>query len=232
MSATTTWSLAARGSPDAINALGTGETVNGGSGLDTINLFGNWAQRRMAVGATTRSTRSPTGKRQPACGSGATTFGVYSNNDLPITGGAGPGTLTVTGTGDTVTAGSGNLNIAAEGPNFTFNDSAQLYADTITGFSQAAGDRIHLTTDTAANAVANAQLVDGGQDTLITLSDHSTILLKGVNHIDSSFFEVDLVACPDPRGKPEPLQRGALVPRFAFGHRSASDILAGCRNNS
>jgi hypothetical protein len=30
--------------------------------------------------------------------------------------------------------------------------------------------------------------VNHGQDTLITLNDGSTILLKGVNHIDHSFF--------------------------------------------
>jgi hypothetical protein len=78
--------------------------------------------------------------------------------------------------------------IEAAGSPFTFNDSSNLYADTVIGFDQGAGDRIHLTTDTVWDALANSQLVNGGQDTLITLSDHSTILLKGVNSINSNFF--------------------------------------------
>jgi hypothetical protein len=58
----------------------------------------------------------------------------------------------------------------------------------VTGFVQSAGDRIHLTTDTVSNALAHSTSVNGGQDTLITLSDGSTILLKSVASINSSFF--------------------------------------------
>ena len=71
----------------------------------------------------------------------------------------------------------------------TFADGPNTYSDTVTGFSQASGDTIHLTgSDTPAYAVANATPQNGGADTLITLNDGSTILLKGVSHIDSSFF--------------------------------------------
>ena len=63
-----------------------------------------------------------------------------------------------------------------------------FFDDTVFGFDQSAGDRIHLVTDTVANAVANSTLVNSGHDMLITLSDGSTILLSGVSHIDSTVF--------------------------------------------
>ena len=80
------------------------------------------------------------------------------------------------------------------GSNETFVDGAltgsgNTYSDTVVGFNQAAGDRIHLTgTDTTAFAIAHTTQVNGGQDTLIALNDASTILLKGVTHIDAGFF--------------------------------------------
>ena len=93
------------------------------------------------------------------------------------------------GAGDSVTAGSGASAINfLNAANQTFIDSSNVYADTIVSFDQAAGDRIHLTTDTVTNAVANSTQVNNGADTLVSLSDGSTILLKGVTHIDSSFF--------------------------------------------
>jgi hypothetical protein len=69
-------------------------------------------------------------------------------------------------------------------------DGPNAYADTVVGFSQSAGDRIDLTGsgNTVSGAVASQTQVNGGQDTLITLTDSSTILLKGITHIDSSFF--------------------------------------------
>jgi hypothetical protein len=56
------------------------------------------------------------------------------------------------------------------------------------GFDQAAGDRIHLTTDSVTNALAHSTSVNGGLDTLITLSNSSTILLKFVSHMGGSFY--------------------------------------------
>jgi len=68
-------------------------------------------------------------------------------------------------------------------------DSGTSYADTVVGFSQGLGDTIKLTGgDTSAYALAHSTQVNGGADTLITLNDGSTILLKGVSHIDGSFF--------------------------------------------
>jgi hypothetical protein len=69
---------------------------------------------------------------------------------------------------DTITAGAGPADIILSGGSETFVDSAHAYPDTLTGFSQVGGDRIHLTTDTPSNAVANSALVNGGQDKLIT----------------------------------------------------------------
>ena len=170
---------------DTINAFGSGDTINGGSGPDFIEGFGDHS---VVNGGSGNDTINAFANNDTINGgSGTDTINVYGNNDTVI-GGSGPSTVTLTGNGDTVTAGSGDMNIGAYNGNFTFNDTATLYADTIVGFNQTAGDRIHLTTDTPANAVANSALVNGGQDTLITLSDHSTILLKGVNHIDTGFF--------------------------------------------
>jgi hypothetical protein len=92
------------------------------------------------------------------------------------------------GANDTVSAGSGNNVIYMGGANQTLLDDSSVYNDTVMGFAQASGDRIHLTTDTIVNAVGHSTQVNGGADTLITLSDSSTILLKGVAHIDNSFF--------------------------------------------
>jgi hypothetical protein len=69
-----------------------------------------------------------------------------------------------------------------------FSDGPSLYTDTVSGFIQSAGDSIHLTTDTVGNAVAHSTQVNSGQDSLISLSDGSSILLQGVSHIDPGFF--------------------------------------------
>ncbi len=61
-------------------------------------------------------------------------------------------------------------------------------SDTVVGFEEGNTDRGSLTIDPAKNAVAYSGLVDGGQDTPVTLGDSSTILFKGGSHIDSSFF--------------------------------------------
>jgi Ca2+-binding RTX toxin-like protein len=151
--------------PDLINVIGTGETVTGGGGNDTLNVFGS--------GDTVFG------------GAGADTIGLYGDGDA-AKGGSGPATIFATGTGDTVTAGSGNETINALGSHFTFDDSSNVYNDTVVGFSQSAGDTIKLS-DTG-HTVANTALVNGGVDTLITLSDSSTILLKGITHVDTGFF--------------------------------------------
>src|SRR5262249_46600560 len=124
-------------------------------------------------------------------GSGADLINVFGSSSQ-INQGTGSDTINVIGNADTVTAGSsagtnqGTVNFL--GSNMTVADGGNPFTDTVFGFDQATGDRIHLTTDTVANAVAHSTQVNGGADTLVTLSDGSTILLKGVTHIDSSFF--------------------------------------------
>jgi hypothetical protein len=150
--------------PELINGTGTGDTITAGSGNDTINVFNS--------------------NDTVIAGSGSDTIGLYGNADV-VTGGTGPGTIITGGTGDTVNAGSGNLDIIKAAGTLQFNDnSSVLYSDTVVGFSQAAGDHIHLAT---GDTVANTALVNGGQDTLITLSDNSTILLKGVTSTTGIF---------------------------------------------
>jgi hypothetical protein len=92
------------------------------------------------------------------------------------------------GANDTVWAGSDDNVIYMGGANQTLLDTSSVYADTVVGFSEASGDRIHLTTDTVSDALTHSIQVNGGADTLITLADTSTILLKGIATIDSSFF--------------------------------------------
>jgi hypothetical protein len=67
-------------------------------------------------------------------------------------------------------------------------DGPVVFHDTVIGFSQSQGDSIHLTADTAADALAHSTQVNQGADTLISLANGSTILLKGVGSIGASFF--------------------------------------------
>ena len=157
---------------DHINVTTSFDSVNGGSGNDTIDVAGY---------ADTISA-----------GSGATELvNVTGAFDL-VNLGTGADSATVTGAFDTVSSGlasganQGLINLS--GTAMTLSDGPNKYADTVVGFDHAAGDTIHLTTDTVANAVANSAQVNSGADTLVTLSDGSTILLKGVTHIDSTFF--------------------------------------------
>jgi hypothetical protein len=171
------------GGPDTITATGNDDAITGGSGADIVNATGLGDTITAGSGGGTFNAEgnddSMTG------GSSADTIGLFGSDGV-VNGGAGGGTITITGVGDTVNAGAGNLTINPGGSNFQFNDdSSAVYNDTVVGFSQPSGDRIHLTgTDT----VATTTLVNSGQDTLITLSDHSTILLKGVTSVDNSFF--------------------------------------------
>ncbi len=147
--------------------IGDNDTITGGPGGDTIWTIGN--------------------NESIAGGVGNDLFGLLGDNST-IDGGGGNDTVYVSGDHDTVAGGSGNSEVVFGGTNHTLLDNAGVYNDTVVGFEQSAGDRIHLTTDTVADALAHSSQVNGGQDTLITLSDGSTILLKGVAHIDNSFF--------------------------------------------
>ena len=65
--------------------------------------------------------------------------------------------------------------------------TASNAADTVFGFSQAAGDSILLNGASSAGAVvASAQTVNG--DTTVTFGDGSKLTLLGISHVDSTFF--------------------------------------------
>src|SRR5271170_5463962 len=143
------------------------DLISGGNDLITDN--GNFDQFKDGGGADTITV---TGSFDAINLSGTDTVGFLGGSYDTVTAGAQPGT------------NADLINLSAGTNNFTFADGSNIYADTVVGFDQAAGDRIHLTTDTVADALANSTQVNSGQDTLITLSDHSTILLKGVTHVD------------------------------------------------
>jgi hypothetical protein len=111
-----------------------------------------------------------------------------AGNQLITAGTAGQDTIW-NGTGGTVVGGSNQALIG-------FGSGAQFFADkgtagandTITTFSQAAGQRILLqnSADTVANVLATQITVSG--NTTITFADGSRLTLAGIAHLDSTFF--------------------------------------------
>jgi Ca2+-binding RTX toxin-like protein len=173
------------------SASGTNVVFTGGSNPITVTSTAGSVVVSSAAGDTLTGGTAPTQFIGAAgdsitLGSGNDTVNALAGNESVTLGGG--HSIVFGGTGDTITAGGGTGDIILQGANHTFVDSSNVYADTLTGFSQPGGDRIHLTTDTVGDALANSQLVNGGHDTLITLSDHSTILLKGITNLDSTFF--------------------------------------------
>ncbi len=181
--------VAAGSGNDLINVLGSADTITAGTGNDTINLSGNGF---ILAGGSGNSLINASGNGDIiAAGSGNDTIAVSGFDDM-VALGSGNDTVFISGNSDTVQSGSNTganqAQINMSGTNMMLVDGPNQYADTVIGFDQGSGDRIHLTTDTVANAVAHSTAVNGGADTLITLSDGSTLLLKGVTHIDSTFF--------------------------------------------
>jgi hypothetical protein len=118
--------------------------------------------------------------------------GVVGNGDT-VSGLTGRETLGVDGNNNTVDLGAGaavdDSEIGLQGSSNSLVDGANVYHDTIVGFDQGSGDRIQLTGgDSVSYALAHAQHINGGQDTLIRLNDGSSILLKGITTINSGFF--------------------------------------------
>jgi len=122
---------------------------------------------------------------------GDDTIRVQGDHNL-VKPGDGLSQVSIGGSGDTVDAGAHTFlslaTITVGGSKFQFNDGAQTYFDTVVGFNKNEGDRIHLTSESPSDAIAHSKQVNHGQDTLITLNDGSSILLKGVTHIDHGFF--------------------------------------------
>jgi hypothetical protein len=149
---------------------GSNNQIQAGFGDDVINAFGDYNTISGGFGDDTIN----------ALGIGDVVKTGYGNDSVNVVGFA-----------DTVEAGYqgvGEAQITVGGAAFTFSEGPQFFADTIVGFDQQAGDRIQLTTESAHDAIAHSTQVNHGQDTLITLNDGSTILLKGVGHINTGFF--------------------------------------------
>jgi len=166
-----------------IEVNGAGDTVHAGSGGAAIDV--STSGNTIIGGGGSATITDLAGGNTIIGGSGPDTITAIGNDDA-ITGGSGADLVNALGAGDTVNAGAGNMTIDAVGGGLQFNDnSGAVYNDTIVGFSNAAGDHIHLS---GGDTVQTTAAVNSGQDTLITLSDGSTILLKGVTSVSSSFF--------------------------------------------
>lgn len=175
---------------DTITVNNSADTVIGGSGNDTISVAASDDSITAGSGGTVITVNGDA--NTVAGGSGHDTISVTGSDETVFTG-AGSDSVSLFGADDTVTSGSQSGTNAATidfgGNGETLVDGPHVYADTVVGFSEAAGDTIKLnSSDTASYALAHSTLVNGGQDTLITLNDSSTILLKGVTHIDGTMF--------------------------------------------
>jgi Ca2+-binding RTX toxin-like protein len=174
---------------DTINVSGVGDTVTAGSGHDLINVSNSLDLVNGSSGSDTivalgnfDTINGGTGPTESISATGA-----FNTVNL----GTGSDTVNLIGTNDTVTSGvnagagqNGLINLS--GVNMTVADGPNQYSDTVVGFSQAAGDTIKLSG--SGHTVASTMLVNGNADTLITLNDGSTILLKGVTNVNGSFF--------------------------------------------
>jgi len=200
-----------QGGNDTINVLGSNDSVFGGSGNDYILAVGDFDTIEAGSGNTQIVVLGNNNVMGAASGGNDTIYS-FGNNNIIIGGaaataqiasygdsdyialGSGTDAVTIGGNNDSVIAGSvvdpgGDTVTFLYGTNHLFIDGSNVYADTVIGFNQAVGDRILLTGgESVANAVATSTQVNGGLDTLITLSDTSTILLKGVTSINGSFF--------------------------------------------
>lgn len=166
------------------------DTVVGGSGTGAIIATGN--RDVLSAGTGGSDTIDANGDRNTISGGmvpSAAGGQISSFGDDDVINLGRSGTVLVGGTHDTVNAGaspSGDFDtVTFSYGSQQLSDNGQVFADTVVGFDQAAGDRIHLAPH---DHVSSTTAVNGGHDTLITLSDASTILLKGITHVDHSFF--------------------------------------------
>jgi len=165
--------LSVASASNIVDATGNYDTVTGGAGTDTITASG-WGDGVIA-GPGLELVSLSAGEGWVDQGSGQDTIVLSGQNDTLLAGAQG--------------SGMNQAAISVQGDWFTFTDGTGPYADTVVGFDEARGDSIHLTgSDTPGYALAHATQVNGGQDTLISLNDGSTILLKGAGHIDGSLF--------------------------------------------
>ncbi|HEX3881185.1 MAG TPA: Ig-like domain-containing protein [Stellaceae bacterium] len=170
---------------DIVFGIGDNDTLFGGNGDDDLYLQG---ADGLADGGAGNDTIWGFGNSDTISGGlGDDTIGFSGGSSL-IDGGTGNNTIFLSGSSDTVTGGGGNNTIYLGGADTDLTDGPAVFNDTVVGFSQATGDRIHLTSDTTANALLHSSHINGGLDTQINLSNGSAIVLKFVAQVDISFF--------------------------------------------
>lgn len=174
---------------ESVDLFGRGDDFSGGLGSETVNALGSGDSVSAGIGDAKINVAGDANTVHG--GIGDDTINVVGNHDLVVPG-AGIADVDIAGRGDSIDAGNhpfvSEAHITVGGSDFRFNDGPQTYFDTIVGFDQHAGDRIHLATESVHDALAHSKQVNGGHDTLITLNDGSTILLKGISHINAGFF--------------------------------------------
>jgi len=149
------------------------DTLDAYGATGTINAFGNFD----TIGGSFAAIH-------------ATTINAIGDENALITAN-GNDTINLVGSGDTVTAGAATSNTTSQ-VNFLAGGNETLvltYTDTVVGFDQAADDTIMPSINSGVtDTVVSSSLTNSGTDTLISLHEGSTILLKGVTNFDNTFF--------------------------------------------
>ena len=169
-----------------------------GSGVTRYQVWFSWPEQGFPADGTVTNNGTPIALDQPVT--------VNSLSGLQFTGAATPGTdemwlrafngtwdqwalATLTDQGVAGVAAVPVSSVAIHTGEVGGTLRASLSAsDKLVGFDEGSADHGSLTIDPTNNALAHSSLVNGGQDTLITVGDTSTILQKGVSLVGGSFF--------------------------------------------
>lgn len=173
---------------DTIWASGNSGSIDGLGGNNLIGFFGN--NELVAAGAGD-DTIWGIGDNDTISADGGNNTVFVAGDDNLINLGSGSTTLYAAngagGLGGDTVAGGGLGLVFLGGTNATFADSGPGFDDTVVGFDAAKGDTIQ-TPDNPTVVAATATPANGGLDTVISFSDGSTLTLKFVTHVDSTFF--------------------------------------------
>jgi Ca2+-binding RTX toxin-like protein len=187
---------------------GPADTIVAGSGSAYID--GSWGFMSITVGTTGGSDMVVSGIGDTILGGAATSTVIGGAGDTIVTGSgiakvnglAGNETITLGsgmdtvygGAGDTITGGSGSAYVdfiaGHSGARYfaVGSNSDSLGSDTVYNFSVSTGDRILGETSAQISTILATQSRDARGNTIIQLSDSSTMTLIGIHHIDSTFF--------------------------------------------
>jgi hypothetical protein len=186
-------SIAGDDGNDSLTA-GAKSTITAGNGKDVLSVGNGTSAHHSSITAGNGSDMVTAGAyTDVALGNGYDNISLTGNHDTISSLGTGHDTISASGSGDQIALAGEveTITLVNTATDATLNDGSTRYYDTVVGFSESAGDTIRLTgSDTESYALAHAKLVNGNQDTQITLNDGSTILLKNVTHIDAGTFGV------------------------------------------